>query len=1461
MSRPATSETTPKSQRRSGRALAQGMFALGIYVIWRFGPWLLLATALLVGAWFRFTGLDWDSSTHLHPDERHITITTAQVQWPDSPLQYFNTDTSPLNPYNQGVGSFVYGTLPMFVTKAAASIVDKDAYDGIHLVGRFLTASLDVLIILLVFLIARRLSGRWGGALAAALYACAVQAIQQAHFYTMDTWVTFFATLALWLALRWQEEGRWYNLVGVSVIAGMALASKLGVATLALPIGVAFLLRAWRETQPPTLALTGRLLVRLGGHLLVGGVLVYASLRLFLPYIFASASPWDPRLNPRYTQDIETLRYLAGGEADFPPSFSWATANYPLFPIEQMFRWEMGWALAAVAWLGLLWGIWRIIRHRNLVFAPVVVWVLVHFGYQAAQFARPGRYFLPIYPAFAVLGGVFLCWFVYQLSQSNAHAWLQRIGQLSRHSRGKLAPYLIRGGKPSRQRWLPYAGLSIIAVVLLSTFAWAFAYTRIYTEPVARVRASEWIYRNVPAGAVLAEEHWDDALPLRLSGQVRTPDRFQYVQLPVFAPDTREKLEQMIQALTQADYVVISSNRTHGVIQQLPARYPVMAQYYRQLFAGALGFTPLRTFTHFPNLFGWEIDDSQAEEQYIVFDHPTVHLFVKTAGYDPERVRALLSPHLSTLPQALTPAQLSYNGLLLTAAQQEGLRERGIWSAYFDRNSIVNAVPWLVWWLAMLLLGWITWPLLWRVFPMMPDHGYLLAKSIGLLFIAYVPWLLTSNGMPAAGRAGTLLAIAVIGLASAWVLSRTWQRFVHFLKEQRAEILISEAVFTGVFIFFLWVRLTNPDLWHLYYGGEKPMDFAHMNALIKAGTFPPYDPWFAGGYVNYYYMGHQVFGTLIRLLGVIPSVAYNLVLPLIAALLAANVYTFGTTVWRQATRGMRLLAGVGGIVFVAVIGNLDAAMQWFQRLAGIDTPDHVPTGGEWLRQTLGNVLRGEPPPGFDYWHSTRLIEGAIHEFPFFSFLYGDLHPHVLALPFTMVVPVVALAFVLSYRNSPTYEAQNMGPALLNRLRPLLRFPTLPLLLLGGFVLGFLRTANTWDYPTYALLLGGAVILVERRGLIRLEIPAWVRLGAAAIGLYLVGRIAFAPYLDHYQSFFLGVNGTEFQTPLWQYLVIHGVPLFFVAAFLVRELFQLRTAYDIRVLGILLVLQIAIASVLWQRPIVLLLQVGIVLSLLVALHPKAPRPTRLLAGMVALAALLGIFPEFLAIDGDVGRMNTVFKFYLQAWSLLALVAAAMLPYIWQQFHLRRILLPVGALLVLLALIYPLSAIPSRAQHRLVPDLVTLDGAAFMEQAVIVDQDREIPLKWDLEAIRWMQDHVEGTPTVLEATIPYFRWGARVSIHTGLPTVLGWDSHQWLQRWEYRPMIEQRRADVQTIYETADLDVALRLLRQYGVDYIYLGDLERAYYFGLGLAKFDLMYDYGIVPVYRNERVTIYRVERA
>ena len=172
-------------------------------------------------------------------------------------------------------------------------------------------------------------------------------------------------------------------------------------------------------------------------------------------------------------------------------------------------------------------------------------------------------------------------------------------------------------------------------------------------------------------------------------------------------------------------------------------------------------------------------------------------------------------------------------------------------------------------------------------------------------------------------------------------------------------------------------------------------------------------------------------------------------------------------------------------------------------------------------------------------------------------------------------------------------------------------------------------------------------------------------------LFLVGRVAFGPYIDHYQSFFFGARGIDDQTPLWQYLVIHGVPLFFVGVFLARELYRSRTTYDIRLIGVLVALQLAFAGVLWQRPIVLMLQFGVSAgAVIVALRPQvnaAHTPARRHGRTCAVAG--GIFPEFFAIDGDVGRMNTIFKFYLQAWNLLALAAAASLPYLWQHVRLR------------------------------------------------------------------------------------------------------------------------------------------------------------------------------------------------
>jgi uncharacterized membrane protein len=176
-----------------------------------------------------------------------------------------------------------------------------------------------------------------------------------------------------------------------------------------------------------------------------------------------------------------------------------------------------------------------------------------------------------------------------------------------------------------------------------------------------------------------------------------------------------------------------------------------------------------------------------------------------------------------------------------------------------------------------------------------------------------------------------------------------------------------------------------------------------------------------------------------------------------------------------------------------------------------------------------------------------------------------------------------------------------------------------------------------------------------------------------------------------------------------------------------------------------------------------------------------------------------------------------------------------------------------------LLYPLTATPVRLGDRFQNSLSkTLDGSAFMRTSIYSDEGRPFSLDWDGQAINWLRQNVTGIPTILEANTPLYRWGSRVSIYTGLPTVIGWDWHQKQQRAVLDGRtIDQRISDVRTIYSSADLALAAQLMDQYGVRYIYVGPLERLYYHSDGLAKFDQPNEWWSL-VYQNEQVKIYQV---
>ncbi|MFQ5434937.1 MAG: ArnT family glycosyltransferase, partial [Anaerolineae bacterium] len=211
---------------------------------------LLILLVLLLGATFRFTGLNWDQGTHLHPDERFLTGVATQIQPVSDFFTYLRTSESSLNPYNVGQGFYVYGNFPMTVTRIVADWVKSacatlscsynyTAYDGVHLLGRALSGLMDLIAILFLFLIGRRLYNWRVGVLAAFFQAIAVMPIQQSHFFTMDNWAASLSTIAVYTAVRaagfgekkdrWQVH--WWLLFGLSL--GLAAASRINIAPLA----------------------------------------------------------------------------------------------------------------------------------------------------------------------------------------------------------------------------------------------------------------------------------------------------------------------------------------------------------------------------------------------------------------------------------------------------------------------------------------------------------------------------------------------------------------------------------------------------------------------------------------------------------------------------------------------------------------------------------------------------------------------------------------------------------------------------------------------------------------------------------------------------------------------------------------------------------------------------------------------------------------------------------------------------------------------------------------------------------------------------------------------------------------------------------------------------------------------------------------------------------------------------
>jgi len=614
---------------------------------------LLYGIALLVLlslALFMRLHLMWDRGYLFHPDERQIYIIVDALSFPWPPD--WDSLLSPSSPWNPGF--FAYGSLPLYLLRICANLAGLirpglETLNDIHLVGRALSAAFDVGTVYLIYRLGRKLYDDLTGLLAATFAALAVLHIQLSHFYTVDTLLTFFVVLVVSTAVDLSRRPTLGRGLWLGATYGLALATKVSAAPLALVVGFAWVCgrlggaaRAKESAMHLRPALPWRRVIA-GGVL--SGLMALAVFTLCEPYALIDIVT--------FVVDVFHEGYMARGLTDIPYTRQFIGTLPYLYPLQQIVLWSLGLPLGIVGLAATLGAVVRALAETFRArwasagehWLPLA-WVLAYFGLAGGFHVKFLRYMLPILP--------FLCLWA---------AW------------ALMALVRATGRWRKLRRALGAVGL---CVTLVGTALYAAAYLNIYRQPHPWIQATAWLCQNLPPESELVIEHWDDPLPMiQGTGDLRCHRKHEYTELQVYDPDDTYKLESLLVALERGDYIILSSNRLYNTIPRLPERYPLTSRYYELLMGEQLGYELVYYAAVYPRLFGVDlvndtfcdpllprpkllaenearqprINLGRADESYTVYDHPMPLVFKKTTQLSRRELLDLFGPPAQNLPE------------------------------------------------------------------------------------------------------------------------------------------------------------------------------------------------------------------------------------------------------------------------------------------------------------------------------------------------------------------------------------------------------------------------------------------------------------------------------------------------------------------------------------------------------------------------------------------------------------------------------------------------------------------------------------------------------------------------------------------------------------------------------------------------------------------------------------------
>ncbi len=522
-----------------------------------------------IALFFRLTGINWDQGHTLHPDERFIIMTVENIAWPDK-----------LNPH-----FFAYGSLPLYLLKIVSSVVGfinplLATYGKMQLVGRVISTIFDIGTLLLLYGIIKNFSKTRTTALFGALwYACSVLPIQLSHFFAVDTMLTFFTMLTIYLLLLYHKKPSSVRAVTIGVACGMAVATKFSGVMVAIPVGVTLLYNIqihWKERCVHA------------AYMLFAGVSTFICCQPYALLDFAT-----------FSRQIIEQQAMTKSAFTFPYTLQYVGKIPYVYEITNIFLWGQGTILATMSLLGVSICTYLLIRKKNYALGILLSFFWIYFGVVGKFAIGFMRYLLPIYPILTICAALLM--------------------EKSTRRASRIQSYIIY--------------VCLTGGILL----WTSAFMHIYTEPNARTQATNWILANIPEGSTIALEHWDDGLPLT------SASLYEMKELPLYDSDTKDKWKKIYTTLNQSDYIIVASNRLYVPLMKmtncnrLPVGrcYKTTASYYQRLFDGSLGFQKVAEFSTLPTIpiLNIPINDSSADESFTVYDHPKVMIFQKTPSY------------------------------------------------------------------------------------------------------------------------------------------------------------------------------------------------------------------------------------------------------------------------------------------------------------------------------------------------------------------------------------------------------------------------------------------------------------------------------------------------------------------------------------------------------------------------------------------------------------------------------------------------------------------------------------------------------------------------------------------------------------------------------------------------------------------------------------------------------------